>query len=1606
MLRRAMLLVVIACLTIVSQSAFSNPPQPISFWNVTNWNQAYGAWLYVRYSNGDSAIRAQFTANNAQCSGGGGTGWQLADTYPVVSGYPYNSDGLYNFDANAINCATGQTTGTYPGGNSARQYIHCPGQSDTYWTYDEADLWQDMYGSSGKTGCQSGFYIHAPTPPNPNGNCNNKPGCSSTGEPIDVATGNVYLSETDYTSADQRLQFTRVYNSFGAFNQTTTVGNGWQGELDARHILSMDAGLSPVEVLATYGENSTTFSNPNDACVQGWAQIANNGGTTGNVDPQWKGITATYDGVGHCNLSNGQSVPVLGTDTSEGLVGTVDYISRGVTVRRGDGELFYAYCYQGVCTMPGTNSKIKMKLDTTGYTITDEGGNAEHYDYLGFLSTITYKDGYQLSFVYNNDNAGNGYLNGGDGTPLSITDNHGRSITFTYGSDTMLATVTGSDGTVIRYNHDAGGRLVSVIYPTGTRTYNYNSTATLPNEPLLTGSNALLNLVDENNNTLTTWTYDSTGRATSSVNAGSTGSATLLYNPDGTVTVTDALGTKRTYGFQNAVSYPQTLSVSGLFCSTCGPGKLSTYDGNGFLASSTDWNNNLTKYTFSPNGLLDQLVEGAGSPVQRTTSIQWDTTLINPLTWTIQDVDNNLVAQSTWAYNSAGEPLAQCQADPKVTGATGYTCSNTGTAPAGVRRWTYTYCTTVSAQCPLLDLLLTATDPDNNVTYYSYYQTTPSTCPTTCPYRAGDLEGIRRPLNNVTAIIAYDGAGRPLSFTDPNGVETDVTYTPRGWLASAAVRNTGNSTIGEHITHYAYDNVGNLTLITRPDNSTISLKYDPAHRLTDVTDNLGDTIHYTLDAVGNRTQEATKDPSGNLKRNLVRQFNALGQLAKTINADGATVNGNYAYDTNGNPNVLTDGLGIVTNNTFDALNRINTIVQDPGSAPHVAAYTTLTLDALDRTANVNDPHGLNTQYQYDGLNDVIQLTSPDTGVTTATYDAAGNVLTRTDARSVTATYSYDALNRVTSIKYPTSSLNRSFTYDTTQNSCTTSTQTFSIGRLTAVSDASGTTQFCYDRFGNMAQKQQVINGTVFTTSYTFDAVGRVTQVTTPSGTNVQYTRDAVGRVAGVSYELSGQTSFTPLVKGVTYYPFGPVASITYNDGRVLNRTYDQDYVISGVTDSGAGGLNLTFGRDILGHLNQVNNSTTTGNKFVYDDLYRLTGVNDLSSNPIWTYTYDATGNRLSKQHLAQPAVGYAYPATAPLSHQLQAVGNTPRGYDAIGDTASIGTGSGALDFVFDNTGRMSQLNNGSGATQMQYATNAFGQRVEKYLTGNTALTQFTVDDEAGHPLGDYNSTGGRIRETIWMDGMPVGVLNGTAGSLTYLEPDQIGTPRVGVDGTSNVATWNWSQVNDPFGETQPTNLNGSSLALNLRMPGQSYDAESGLNYNYFRDYDPTTGRYIESDPLGLRGGISTYSYGRGSPLRFSDPYGLWTLSFGGTISFSFGAFNISLSGGFVVDGHGNFGTVSTFGGLPGIATPGASAGPTLGWSNADTINDLSGPFKSATGGVAAGDWQGSVTVFHGTDNTPCHHGITGVEFSLAPSLGLPGPTIVSGTTDTTVVPIN
>jgi RHS repeat-associated protein len=150
----------------------------------------------------------------------------------------------------------------------------------------------------------------------------------------------------------------------------------------------------------------------------------------------------------------------------------------------------------------------------------------------------------------------------------------------------------------------------------------------------------------------------------------------------------------------------------------------------------------------------------------------------------------------------------------------------------------------------------------------------------------------------------------------------------------------------------------------------------------------------------------------------------------------------------------------------------------------------------------------------------------------------------------------------------------------------------------------------------------------------------------------------------------------------------------------------------------------------------------------------------------------------------------------------------------------------------------------------------------------TPATSYYIYDEQGHVIGEYDANGNPVQEHVYLGDRPVAVVQGGSSSTVgYVSTDQLNTPRV-VTNSSKSVLWAWNS--DPFGNGSPTGL----LTYNMRFPGQYYDQETGHSYNYERDYDPSTGRYIESDPSGLQGGTNTYEYALENPLLRFDFYGL------------------------------------------------------------------------------------------------------------------------------------
>jgi len=704
-------------------------------------------------------------------------------------------------------------------------------------------------------------------------------------------------------------------------------------------------------------------------------------------------------------------------------------------------------------------------------------------------------------------------------------------------------------------------------------------------------------------------------------------------------------------------------------------------------------------------------------------------------------------------------------------------------------------------------------------------------------------------------------------------VTTNLTYDPRQrLLTSKVVTSSGNRT-----TTYGYDAAENLTSVTQPDGSGLTYTYDPAHRLTTIKDLLSQGITYTLDALGDPTATTVLNATNTATSKHSNAFDALGRMQKDIGASNQT--SSFTYDAVGNMITATDQASHATLRAFDALNRLNKIT-DPASG-----VTTTSYDAHDRPLTVTAPTGGATAYVYDGFGDLIQESSPNTGTTVYHYDNTGNRTQRVAPTGAVTNYTYDALDRVLTMTFPSDSAeNVTYTYDQSGHGS-------GVGRLTSVADAAGTLSRSYDQLGNLLTETRTKGTVVLNTAYTYDAANRIASITYPSRAVVSYTRDTMGRVTSVALHPSGGSS-TPVVSSIAYEPFGPYSGLTYGNAVAETRGFDQDYRLTGITDTGSSALrSLAYAYYPTNNVQTITDAVTSGNSqsFGYDNLQRLNQAS--GGYGTFGFTYDANGNRVS-QTLGAVTTNYGYGTGSDLL-STQSVGGTVTqmiGYTADGRMASLNPGVQApggqyiTAISYNQDARLASVNS-AGGTPASYTYDGFGQRLVKTISGsNGSLYQYAQD---GLLLEEANASGVAQADYIYLDGQPVAVLNGT--TLYYLHADQLGTPQLATDSSQAVA---WQAAYQPFGTASVS----GTITQNLRLPGQYFDVESGWYHNGFRNYLPDLGRYAEPDPLAMQGsarfynattgrfisedpmsfnggGTNPYEYAYDSPLNFIDPFG-------------------------------------------------------------------------------------------------------------------------------------
>ncbi len=1034
----------------------------------------------------------------------------------------------------------------------------------------------------------------------------------------------------------------------------------------------------------------------------------------------------------------------------------------------------------------------------------------------GELTSIRLRNGYTMSMTYNSSNQ-----------LTTVTDSYSRQLTLSYSSG-LLQSVTTPDSTTINYGYTAvtgGNVLSSVSYPTTpatSLTYQYTS----PGQPFL-----LTGIQDAAGNQLATWTYDSQSRAISSKRGGSLGAdaTTFTYNSDGTVTVTNAFGVADTYTYHKLQGVPRLLKISRAATSTTAAATRSFgYDANGYKTIQTDWNGNTTIYVNNTHGLATSMTEAAGTTIARTTTTVYDPTFVHlPDTITMPELTVG------FTYDSNGNPLTKTETDTTTTSIPYSTNGQTRTT-----QWTW------SSTGEMLTEQLPRTDVTAKTTYgYS---------------SDGALTSVTDALSNATTVTTHTGGGRPLTVQDPNSVVTALTYDGGQRVLTSSIATTG----GALTTTYTYDTAGKLASVEKPDGSTLSYGYDAANRLTSITDLFGNSINYTLDPLGNKTQTEWEDSGSTVHRSTTATFDALGRML--TNVGGMSQTTTFTYDKNGNTLTIKDpDLNTVTK-TYDALNRLKTSVD-----PSPGGTTTLTYDAHDRPLTVQDPLGHTTSYVFDGFGDRIQVASPDSGTAVYYFDPDSNLTKQVLAGSLEADMTYDADDRLLTTSYPSDgTLNVTNAYDQTGHG-------YGIGRLTSATDKIGSLSLTYDERGNITYESRVATGiTTLNTTYAFDAGNNISSITYPSGTVVAYGRDTMGRVTSVTAQPPGFGSPSNVAVLIAYEPFGPVTGLTYGNGITGTYSYDNDYRTTSRVDAATSSvMNLAYTYDAADNVKTITDSVNAANgqTLTYDALNRLkTAVSGTGGYGSWSWTWDAVHNAKTQVIAGTTTTLNQVSGSNKLLSMTTGSTTTNVTNTSAGNINLLKiSGTTVETLTYNQANEMASASASGGSAS--YAYDLLGRRIEKSPSGgNTIVLQYAGLSPS--TLLAEDDRHGNAADYIYLNGVPISEVNPGTGALYYTHTDTLGTPQALTNG-SGTAVWNATYK--PFGNTQTT---AGSVIQHLRLPGQYYDSETGYHANGYRVYDPSSTRYVESDPIGLAGGINTYQYVRANPFKNIDPIGLKELT--------------------------------------------------------------------------------------------------------------------------------
>jgi RHS repeat-associated protein len=670
--------------------------------------------------------------------------------------------------------------------------------------------------------------------------------------------------------------------------------------------------------------------------------------------------------------------------------------------------------------------------------------------------------------------------------------------------------------------------------------------------------------------------------------------------------------------------------------------------------------------------------------------------------------------------------------------------------------------------------------------------------------------------------IEYNAQERISRLSDQAGRETRYEYSQDG-LHLIKVASPGG-----RVTSYAYRQEGSkdhrLLSITHPGGNRISYAYDACNRLASEEVDGARRLAYSYDIDGTTH---IRDSAGG---ETTVKVNERGQPIEVRDPAGAVTR--YGY----NPNSKLDSIADPLNHTYQlAYDDLGNVVEiaDPGGSRVRLTYE----PALDKISSLWDGLGRVTKFSYDRLGNLVSIQYPDNSTEMFTYSEKGLQKSKTKRDGQVISYSFNDLGLLLSKRYPDGT-GVDYSYD-------------DFGRLRRASHISEETSFQYDSKDNLI-------GVTFgnrTLKYEYDEAGRRIRMSDPDGRVLSYEHDARGRLErirdgngrlAVEYQYDGAGRRTKKILGN-----GAYASYQYDAAGHLLRLVN--YGPSGEEIS-----HFFYTYDAAGNVRSK--ETAEGMEmYTYDALNQLTKVEGPDSRKV-EYTYDPLGNRVK---VTENGVPVAYTVTD--LDQYTKVGSTTYKYDLNGNLIYKKDDSKPTYYEYDYEDRL--VNVETPEDKVRYTYNPLGLRSSRTDSKGTARylwdgDQVALEEDEAHRTVARYAWGADIDEAIMME---------RGGSSYYYAQDALQSVTDLMDATGKVLEHYRYSV---FGEP----LSDSSYNNTLLFTGASYDSAAALQYNRYRFYYPTLGRFITQDPKGLFGGINYYTYANNRATLSYDPYGLQSIN--------------------------------------------------------------------------------------------------------------------------------